>query len=416
MPDDNELLREISRLKREVVENRQKVAYLTNVINKLPVSVYWKDLNGRYLGCNKYVAEMAGVDSPELIIGKTDYDLPWKAHADFFKKIDSFVMNSARESVLEEPATLSNNKKITVLTTKTPLYDENNNIVGIIGTSMDITARKHAEEREKKALLEAAESKAKANLEENLRLAVTVVAGRIAHDIRTPLSILLGSSQNLENFLPKILEGYRLAKEQGLEVESINPGQYAYLQDLPSHIANEINRLNQFISSTLKMLSKVVINELNPEDLEVCWINGIIDRALKNYPYARERDRSLIDWKIGKDFTFLGNDILLIYAFYNLIKNAFQQIEKNKKGQIYITTEIGKQANLVYFKDTAGGASPALIKQFFSGYKTDKQEGTGIGLASVKQTMQLFGGDITCRSEEGDFIEFVFTFPALVSK
>jgi len=412
MQNVDELLHEIDRLKKEVTENKQKVAYLTNVINKLPVSVYWKDMKGRYLGCNEYVAEMAGVTSPDEIIGKTDYELPWCAYADFFKEIDSSVINSAKESMLEEPATLSNNKQITVLTTKTPLYNEDKKVIGIIGISVDITDRKRAEEREKKALLKAAEAaKEKAQLEENLRLAVTVVAGRIAHDIRTPLSILMRKSENLEDLIPIVLDGYKKAEENNLEMETISTREYNYLQEIPEAFEAEMIKLNEFISSTLKMLSKLVSGGINRDDLEICWINIIMGRALKDYPYTDDHQKSLIECKLDKGFAFLGNDVLLTYAFYNLIKNSLYQIEKNGKGKIYISSESGEQNNLVRFKDTAGGASPEIVKQFFSGYKTNKQQGTGLGLVSIKQTMQLFGGDITCHSVEGEFIEFIFSFP-----
>jgi signal transduction histidine kinase len=226
---------------------------------------------------------------------------------------------------------------------------------------------------------------------------------------------LLRKSENLKDIMPIVLEGCKKAEESGLDIEGISSREYDYLQTIPDAVENEIGKLNQFISSVLKTLSKTVKGEISREDLEICWIHGIIGRALIEYPYADDEERSLIEYKRGANFTFLGNDILLIYAFYNLIKNSLYQIEKNKKGKIYITTEIDEETNVVRFKDTAGGASPEIIKQFFSGYKTNKHEGTGLGLASIKQTMQLFGGDVACNSEEGDFIEFIFSFPKLQS-
>ena len=105
------------------------------------------------------------------------------------------------------------------------------------------------------------------------------------------------------------------------------------MQEIHQTIENEIKKLNEFINSTLKMLSKIVKNEISQEDLEVCWIQAIIDRALRDYPYTNANQKSLIEHKPGANFAFRGNDILLIYAFYNLIKNSFYQIEMNKKGK-----------------------------------------------------------------------------------
>lgn len=42
------------------------------LIHELPGSIYWKDKDGRYLGCSQYVADLANLESPNDIIGKTD--------------------------------------------------------------------------------------------------------------------------------------------------------------------------------------------------------------------------------------------------------------------------------------------------------------------------------------------------------
>ncbi|MBP9742559.1 MAG: hypothetical protein KBD37_04290 [Burkholderiales bacterium] len=52
------------------------------IIDIIPASIYWKDKNGYYLGCNEYVVKMAGMSNKSDIIGKTDYELPWKTIAD----------------------------------------------------------------------------------------------------------------------------------------------------------------------------------------------------------------------------------------------------------------------------------------------------------------------------------------------
>jgi len=391
-----------------------------DILYNLPGLIYWKNTKFQYMGFNKNVVLLSGLSSQELL-GKTDKELKWGAtEAESFQHDDQEVMKSGEAKITEHkiPIMRSDGNYMIVRTEKTQLRDKTGHVAGILGVAIDVTEEKRAEEREKnalleKALLEAAEAKTKAQLEENLRLAVTVVAGRIAHDIRTPLSILMRKSENLEDLIPIVLDGYKKAEENNLEMETISTREYNYLQEIPETFEAEMIKLNEFISSTLKMLSKLVSGEINRDDLEICWINIIIGRALKDYPYADDHQKSLIECKLDKGFAFLGNDVLLTYAFYNLIKNSLYQIEKNGKGKIYISSESAEQNNLVRFKDTAGGASPEIVKQFFSGYKTNKQEGTGLGLVSIKQTMQLFGGDITCHSVEGEFIEFIFSFPKI---
>ncbi|WP_258956537.1 PAS domain-containing sensor histidine kinase [Legionella sainthelensi] len=117
---------------------------LSNIIKALPGSVYWKDKEGRYLGCNDTMLEMVGMKS---VIGKTDFDMPWVESAETIRNNDLRVMalNSALE--MEETATLADGQQVTVLTKKTPLRDAQGNVIGIIGVSLNITHRKQREER-----------------------------------------------------------------------------------------------------------------------------------------------------------------------------------------------------------------------------------------------------------------------------
>ncbi|WP_244940874.1 PAS domain-containing sensor histidine kinase [Legionella sainthelensi] len=117
---------------------------LSNIIKTLPGSIYWKDKEGRYLGCNDTMLEMVGMKS---VIGKTDFDMPWVESAETIRNNDLRVMalNSALE--MEETATLADGQQVTVLTKKTPLRDAQGNVIGIIGVSLNITHRKQREER-----------------------------------------------------------------------------------------------------------------------------------------------------------------------------------------------------------------------------------------------------------------------------
>ena len=125
----------------------QKERLLQLVLNNIPSYVFWKDRNSTYLGCNLKFAKSAGLDSPIEIIGKTDYDLPWsKEESDFFRKIDKEVMDSRIPQVnFEEPQTINDGSTKWLRTSKIPLFDENDNVIGILGTYEDITERKQME-------------------------------------------------------------------------------------------------------------------------------------------------------------------------------------------------------------------------------------------------------------------------------
>ena len=111
------------------------------LIDSLDASVYWKDLSGKYLGCNKYMEKMAGL-SRNQIIGNTDYFLPWKDQAHIFQQIDRLVIDKCEKYEVEERPLINNGTYKTYLSSKSPLINENGKIIGIIGVSIDVTDNK----------------------------------------------------------------------------------------------------------------------------------------------------------------------------------------------------------------------------------------------------------------------------------
>jgi DNA-binding NarL/FixJ family response regulator len=88
--------------------------------------------------------EMLNFTDRAAVIGKTDHDLPWKDIAKALKKHDKLAMEKGIYS-MEETYTDANNQKKIYLTKKSRLSDQQNNIIGVMGTSIDITAEKEAE-------------------------------------------------------------------------------------------------------------------------------------------------------------------------------------------------------------------------------------------------------------------------------
>jgi PAS domain S-box-containing protein len=127
--------------------HRQDQATLTSVLDSIPQSVYWKDVNSVYLGCNPVTARAAGLGSPAEIVGKTDVDLPWRDYAESFRADDCEVIEKGRP--LRRVVTLAvqpGGRQIWVRTVKVPLTDASGQACGILGIAEDITERNRAEE------------------------------------------------------------------------------------------------------------------------------------------------------------------------------------------------------------------------------------------------------------------------------
>jgi PAS domain S-box-containing protein len=128
---------------------RESENMLQMVLDTIPVRVFWKDTDLVYLGCNRLFAEDAGLADSRDIIGKTDADLPWlDEQADAYRSDDKAVIERGTPKPnYEESLTTGEGKQVVLETSKFPLRNAEGNIVGILGTFVDITERKRAEEQ-----------------------------------------------------------------------------------------------------------------------------------------------------------------------------------------------------------------------------------------------------------------------------
>jgi diguanylate cyclase (GGDEF)-like protein/PAS domain S-box-containing protein len=118
---------------------------LKRLIDSIPDFIFYKALDGRYLGCNKATAELLGV-SEEDIIGKTDYDLFDQEQANFFRQKDQEMLSSGAFRINDEVVKHPDGRAIQLNTLKTPFYGEAGKLYGLIGIGRDVTEKRRAEE------------------------------------------------------------------------------------------------------------------------------------------------------------------------------------------------------------------------------------------------------------------------------
>jgi diguanylate cyclase (GGDEF)-like protein/PAS domain S-box-containing protein len=136
-------LQELKRLGAELVASHN---LLQSIIDTAPVRVFWKDQNLRYMGCNPAFARDAGMGSPADIVGKVDADMGWRDHAEDYARDDRRVMDSGLPMFsYDEQQTTPSGQLIWLRTSKVPLRNAADEIVGVLGIYEDITPRKHAE-------------------------------------------------------------------------------------------------------------------------------------------------------------------------------------------------------------------------------------------------------------------------------
>lgn len=165
---------------------------LDAMIANLPGHIYWFNKDGIILGCNDMQAKGLGLEKRQDFIGKDVNEYVKKCLPGYFEKFDKLnkeILKKKKTIVLEEKVLVQGKPQI-YLSHKGPLFDKDNEAIGILGISVDITKQKQLEEKLRKA-----QKKALKIIELQKELLAqkdefSRIAAQVAHDIRSPLTAI----------------------------------------------------------------------------------------------------------------------------------------------------------------------------------------------------------------------------------
>jgi PAS domain S-box-containing protein len=357
---------------------------LEGILNAIPVRVFWKNRNLVYLGCNTVFARDAGYNDPKDIIGKDDFRMGWSDQAELYRSDDLQVIESGcSKFLMEESQTTPEGNTITLLTSKLPLLGSRGEISGVLGTYIDISERKRAEE-------ELIMAKEKAEESDRLK---TAFLHNISHEIRTPMNAIVGFTELLgepdldaksrQSYIEVIMQSSNHLLAIITDIVDISNLE----ANLIKIVKNEIN-----INTTLKKLSDQFIPVVNEKRLALTFETGL------NYP----------------DAFILTDSTKLIQVISNLINNA---IKFTSKGNIKFGYIVKNDFLEFFISDTGIGIQQEhhtrIFDRFYQVQNTVSRlyEGTGLGLTISKAYVELLGGKIWLSSEPGKGTSFFFTIP-----
>lgn len=358
----------------ELSESQQ---LLHSVIDNIPQSIFWKDPDNIYLGCNRSFAEVASMP-PEEIIGKTDYDLPWsREEADFYIECDRQVMNAGVPTLgIVEPITRGDGTHGWLETNKVPLHDVVGQVIGVIGIFQDITHYKEAEAAAQQA------SQAKSNFLANM-----------SHELRTPLNGVLGYAQILAA-APELSDKSR----NGVHT----------IHQCGSHLLtliNDVLDLAKIEAGKLELVpTPVHLPSLLQGVVEMCDIKAQQRQIKFVYrPSERLPEGVLVDEKC------------LRQVLINLLGNA---IKFTDQGYVTLSIEVldatPETADLQFrVEDTGVGIASRDLDKLFAAFeqvgdRAKQAEGTGLGLAISQQIVHLMQSQIEVTSQLGQGSQFSF--------
>ena len=182
---NRELIESATQLRRRSAEISATQAKLRATFDAIPDLVWLKDAQGVYLDCNPMFEHFLGVKKAALL-GKTAYDFIAPEQANFFREQDRKAIATGQATVNEEWLTFAADGRCGLFeTTKTPMRDDDGQLVGVLGIAHDITGRKRAQD-------EILRAKVAVVLADQANAAKSAFLANMSHEIRTPMNSIIG--------------------------------------------------------------------------------------------------------------------------------------------------------------------------------------------------------------------------------
>ena len=244
--------------------------------------------------------------------------------------------------------------------------------------------------------------------------AMLATAAMVAHELRTPLLSVKTGASGVQKHLPILLGAYRSAVDHKLIAGSIRAAHLESMAGVLDRIEAEADRSNTVIDMLLYTIRGTGMQD---KDFIACSMARCVETAVRRYPFNSDRERGLVHWEQGTDFSFLGAEMLMVHVIFNLMKNALHHIAASGKGVITIRLEAGEEVSRLIFRDTGPGIPAEVLPHIFRRYYSWPTHGegtieaTGVGLSFCREVVEAFGGTIECRSRVNAYTEFTITFP-----
>lgn len=370
--------------KTKFIEN---MAYLDNIISLIPGTVYWKDLEGRHLGCNDNMAKIFKLPSRQSIIGKKSSDLLSPELATAVDLVDQEIITTNLEIKLEEEGFDIEGNPAFYLSRKAPIRDEKGKVIGLLGMSLDITEIKNVEIKLKEAKEHAeAANKAKTNF-----------LAMISHELRIPLTGILGMAELLDSD------------------DTLSPEQHEEINDIITSGKHLLELVDDLLDITKLEAGKM---ELHPTPVNIKTLIEEITVILMPKAIQKNID-FLVKYEEKNPNKVIIDARVLKQVLLNIIGNA---IKFTKKG--YVRTKVNynelnpTQGNFIFtVEDTGTGIPEDKLEAIFERFNqadtsiTRQYGGTGLGLTICKAYAELMNATITVKSILGKGSIFTFNVP-----
>lgn len=424
------VIKSIFRSKYQLEESFIEKHTFQTVLDLMPQRVFWKNRDSVYMGCNKAFSQDASLADPNDIVGVTDHDI-FPEQAQLYRTDDANTMKT-REHLInsEEPQTHQSGNTIWLRTSKRPIINNENIVVGLVGTYDDISELKNtqealslAKEGLEKRVLERTEELTATNqklngviselkstqkhLVETEKMAALggLVAG-VSHEINTPLGIAVTGASHLEStsiaLKEKVLSGDISKTEFISSCDSIIKSTVLILRNL------------ERATALIRNFKMVAVDQSNDEKRSIILKKYLYEIINTMSPKTKQKSITIVV-RGDDELTISTYPGTIAQIFTNLIANTVLHAFRHKEnGEINIIYEVKNNEVKLSFEDNGVGIEQDKLSKIFQPfYTTNRAEGgSGLGLSIVFNLItQKLDGKITCESELNKNTRFNMSFP-----
>ena len=392
MLDENGLPTEYIGIRTDITARKEAEAQLADqllfskqLIDAIPVPIYFKGTDGRYIGCNRAFAELLGIVDVDAWLGTTVSALNLdSAVADFHRAKDAELFAGGVVQTYEMRGMRIGDREYSMRYHKAALTRTDGSVRGLIGAMIDLTDRYRWED----GLILARDAAEAASRAKSDFLA------NMSHEIRTPMNGIIGMTD--------------LALETQLDDE-----QREYLQIVKSSAEALLTIINDILDFSKIEAGKMAIEEI-PFDLARTVAETLKTMALR----AHQKGLELVA-DVAPDIPrrVVGDPGRVRQILLNLVGNA---VKFTERGEIVVRLTVdrieGSQAMLHFAVcDTGIGIAPEQQLNIFDAFSqedastTRRYGGTGLGLTISRRLVQLMGGELWVDSTPGAGSTFSFT-------
>jgi len=376
---------DITRQKVSELQISLQRALLKSMINSIPDLIFYKDLEGVYLGCNPAFCEFVGKDWDD-VVGKRDEDLLDPDIAEDFTAKDGLMLDETKARIDEVWVTYPDGRKILLSTLRTPYYGPSSEILGVVGISRDLTAYREAEEEL---------SMKQSQLIHSGRLAALgEMSTAIAHELGQPLQIIRTAAGIIREEL----------SDDTTEKEELIP--------IIEKIIKQVTRSATIIHNVRSFARQ----DSGEEDVRLVDLAKVVSEALSFFHEQFAQHKILLEVEFEEELPLvLVNPQKIQQVIVNLLSNArfaidqkaLQKIPRYKK-HVAVRLYHRKQPDddpdylIVEVLDNGIGMSKENRNRCLDPFYTTKPvgEGTGLGLSILYGIVKDAGGEVEIESDE----------------